>query len=387
MTAAPVAFFEDEADPFAHVGWRLGAFILFQELEVSPAWDSNVFFEQDARSDWRADFTSETRLVSNWSNHAIEFRTIQDRSFYNNYSSQNDVGQIYELRGRLDITSRTTAEGLVSRTIGQESSNSIDIIGNPTSFRPDVRTDAITGALNHRFNRLSLQLRGGQADTTYERAPASTDTSRDIRTHTVAVRAQWEFRPTLAVFSEIEHNVRQHDGINPSDGLSRDSEGERYRTGIALGQTGEILRGEASIGYGTQRPSASALPDIKTFLVDANVAWRVTPLTSMLFDAATTIDETTLAGSSAVVTRRLGVRVRHALTERLVGEAGISYTTQDYEGSDLQERDTAFNLGVEYTFNRHAAIFSRYQHNRFRSTAATRDYNADVILVGARLRN
>ena len=75
------------------------------------------------------------------------------------------------------------------------------------------------------------------------------------------------------------------------------------------------------------------------------------------------------------------------MTERLVGEAGISYATQNYEGSDLTERDTQFNLGVEYTLNRHAALFTRYQHSRFRSTTESRDYNADTVLFGARLRN
>ena len=46
-----------EAEPFPHVGWRLGSFILFQEFEVAPAWDSNVFLGRNARGDWRADFS------------------------------------------------------------------------------------------------------------------------------------------------------------------------------------------------------------------------------------------------------------------------------------------------------------------------------------------
>lgn len=381
------AFFEDETDPFAHVGWRLGSFILFQQLEVSPAWDSNVFFEDNARSDWRADITSETRFVSNWSNHALEFRMLQARSHYRHFTAENDEGQTYELRGRLDVTSRTTAEGLASREIAQESRNSIDISGNTLTARPDVITDRLTGALNHRFNRLSLQLRGGHQNNSFETATAASDSDRDLRTRNVAFRAQWEFRPTLSVFGEVEHNNRDYKAVTITDGLSRSSTGERYRTGIALGQTGEILRGEASIGYGLQRPDAADLPDITAFLVDANVAWRITPLTSLLVDAATTIDETTLADSSGAVTRRMGARVRHAITERLFGETGVSYTTQNYQGSDLQERNTTLDINVEYKLNRHAALFSSYTHSRFRSSVESRDYNADTILFGARLRN
>ena len=53
----------------------------------------------------------------------------------------------------------------------------------------------------------------------------------------------------------------------------------------------------------------------------------------------------------------------------------------------MKEHDTTLNLNVEYTLNRHAALFSRYQHTRFRSSEVARDYNADTILFGARLRN
>lgn len=381
------AFFEDQSDPFAHIGWRLGSFILFQELEVAASWDSNVFFDTNPRSDWNGGFDSETRIVSNWSNHALEFRMLHDRDYYSNFSSENGTNQTYELRGRLDITSRTSAEALASREIGQESRNSIDAGGNSTTERPDVTTDRLTAAFNHRFNRLSLQLRGGHAATDYEQRPGDAANNRDVRIQTVALRAQWEFRPTFSVFGEVEHNQRDRKSAAISDGLSRNSDGERYRAGVALGQTGEFLRGEASIGYGVQRPDAAQLPDVQAFLVDANVAWRITPLTSLLFDASTAVDETTVAGSSGVVSRRIGVRARHAFTERLTGETGISYATQAYQGATLKERSTALNLNVEYTLNRHAALFSRLDHTRFRSTGEDRDYNATTVMFGARLRN
>jgi hypothetical protein len=378
-------FFEN--DPFEHIGWRLGSFILFQELEVSPAWDSNVFFQESAQSDWNAAFKSETRLVSNWSNHAVEFRMIQNRTYQREFTSQNSAGQTYELRGRLDVTARTTIEAVGAREIAQESGNSVDNRGSASGDRPDVTTDRLNVTLNHRFNRLSLQLRGGLADTGYGDAPANTPNDRDLTTHTLALRAQWEFRPTFSVFGEIERDERRHPAAAVNDDLTRNSEGERYRAGVALGQTGEFLRGEASIGYGIQRPAASPLPDVEAFLVDANVAWRITPLTSALFEAATSIGETTLSGSSGVINRRVGIRLRHSFTNRLTAEAGVSYGTQNYEGATLREHDVTLKSGVEYSFNRHLALFGRLEHVRFRSNAPDRDYNASTILFGARLRN
>ncbi|MGI9476929.1 MAG: outer membrane beta-barrel protein [Hyphomicrobiaceae bacterium] len=374
-----------EVEPFAHIGWRLGRFILFQEFELAPAWDSNVLLSRDAESDWRADFMSETRLVSDWANHALELRMVHNRSYHRELTGEDDAEQTYELRGRIDITRRTNVEARGAHEIRQESRNSVDASGALSAPRSDVVTNRADVTLNHRFNRLSLQLRGGHADTTYEDDGSASD--RDYERRSVAVRAQWEFRPTLSVFGEFEHDRRRHDRVATSDGLSRSSDGERYRAGVALGQTGEYLRGEASIGYGVQRPGASGLPDVEAFLVDANVAWRVTPLTSMLFNARTNFGETTLAGSPNVVERRVGAAIRHALTYRLIGEAGVSYATQDYRGTTLSERDVTVDANVEYSLNRNAALFTRFQHVRFRSSNAARDYNASTVMIGARLRN
>ena len=107
----------------------------------------------------------------------------------------------------------------------------------------------------------------------------------------------------------------------------------------------------------------------------------------MLFDARTNFGETTLAGSPNVVERRIGAAIRHALTYRLTGEAGVSYATQDYRGATLSERDVTVDANVEYSFNRNAALFTRFQHVRFRSSNAARDYNASTVMIGARLRN
>lgn len=376
-----------EAEPFPHVGLRLGSFILFQEFEVASAWDSNVFLGRNARGDWRADLLSETRLISNWANHALELRMLHDRSYHRAFTQENDAEQTYELRGRLDITRRTNLEARAAHEIRQESRNSIDSSASSSAARADVITDRANLILNHRFNRLSLQLRGSHTRLSYEEPTNGTTNDRDLKGRTLALRAQWEFRPTFSVFGEFERDERRHPAVASTDGLSRNSDGERYRAGIAFGQTGEYFRGEASIGYGIQRPEARGLPDIDAFLVDANVAWRVTALTSLLFDARTDFGETTLNGAPGVVERRIGVSLRHAFSQRLIGETGVSFGTQDYRGATLTERDFTLDVNVEYTLNRHAALFSRYQHVRFRSSDADRGYDANTLMIGARLRN
>jgi hypothetical protein len=314
-----------------------------------------------------------------------------NRNYHREFSGENDQDQTYELRGRLDVTRRTNAEAIIARNITQESRNAIDAVGTQTSTRPDVTTDRAVVTLNHRFNRLSLQLRGDLSKANYEdaTAPAANNQlrARDIKTRRIAMRAQWEFRPTFSVFGEVEQDQRRHKAAPASDNLLRNSDGERYRAGLSFGQTGEFLRGEASIGYGIQRPDANALPDADAFLIDANVAWRVSRLTSLLFEASTSIDETTRAGASGVVNRSIGIGIRHAFRRHIIGEADVSYRNETTRGSSLRERDITFKSSVEYIANRHLALFARSEHTMSRSNQANSDYDVSSIMVGARLRN
>ena len=55
-----------EIEPYAPLGWRLGSFILYSELEVGGGWNSNVLNQPSAQSDWLAELASETRLVTDW---------------------------------------------------------------------------------------------------------------------------------------------------------------------------------------------------------------------------------------------------------------------------------------------------------------------------------
>jgi hypothetical protein len=108
---------------------------------------------------------------------------------------------------------------------------------------------------------------------------------------------------------------------------------------------------------------------------------------SLLFEASTRVDETTVANSLGAVNRQIGATLRRSFNRRLIGEAGVTYATQEYSGVSLLERSVTLNTKVEYTLNRHAALFSRLKHVQFRSNAADRDYEANTVMFGARLRN
>lgn len=374
-------------EPYDPVGVKAGSFVLFPELEIGGNGFSNVFRAPKARPDFSFDVRPSARLVSNWRRHALEFSARGTFSSYDQFSTENEVSYTLEARGRLDVSKRTNLQATVSRDVSQESRTVLE--ARAAGTRADVTTDAAAVALNHRFNRLGLQLRGSVTDRTYGASEtggvATLNDARNFVTYEQAVRASWEIKPTLSAFTDVAINQRDYQRLDAT-GIDRSSTGERYRAGLSFGSTGEFLRGEISAGWGAQHPANATLPDVSGVIVDANVTYRPTALTAVALTARSDFGETTNTGSGGVKSQFVGVEGRHAFRRDVIATAGLGFTGSDYTGTTLKEEELRATLGVEYFVNRDTVLFSRYVHTAFTSNAANANYDADEIRVGVRLR-
>ncbi|MGE0769597.1 MAG: outer membrane beta-barrel protein, partial [Hyphomicrobiaceae bacterium] len=330
------------------------------------------------------------RLVSTWGVHALEIGARGNASFHDKLATEDDRGWGVEARGRLDVTRRTNVEASLARDVGQETRGTINSRATPGG-RADVTTDRVTAALNQRFNRLSLQLRGAVADRDFGSESGSggallSNDDRDSRQLGAALRATWEFKPELSVFGEVGHDGRDFQVASQSDGIRRDSDGERYRAGVSFGNTGRIIRGEIAIGYLEQRFDDARLPSVSGVILDTNLGWRITGLTSLLLTAQTDLGDSTVAGSGGALARTLGAEVRHAFRRNVVGSAGVRVTRAKYAGVDLVEQDVTASLGVDYFLSRDVSLFGRYSHIDYSSSTPNSDYAADELRFGVRLR-
>ncbi|MGF1651371.1 MAG: outer membrane beta-barrel protein [Hyphomicrobiaceae bacterium] len=376
-------------EPFEPLGLRVGNFIVLSSIETATVFDGNVFQSSRARSDVAVEVLPTVRVVSDWAVHAVELRARGVLSRFREFDSENARGFDIALRGRLDVTRNTNVEAAVSRTLAQESRSSIEA-GPVTSDRANQTTDLLAATLNHRFNRLSLQLRGSIERQTVSdvRDPVLgivSNSDRNQRRSAIALRSAWEFKPTLSVFGEVELNRRDVEVAASSDGLSRDTRGYAMRAGIAFGGTDETLRGEFSVGYGAEAPDNGALPELSAFLYDANVAWRLSALTTLGFRASTSFDVSTIAGVVGSVTRTAGVELRHAFLTNLIGTVSGDVAIERFEGTNLRETEARFASGLEYFMNRHVAVSGTYTHTRFDSNAVGRDYRDDTLRLGLRV--
>lgn len=387
MSRRPERLFRFE--PYDPQGIRIGSFVYFPETEIAGAAFNNVFSSPSPLSDVALELKASSRLVSNWKVHALEFRSTGFWSFYNEFPTEDEKEYLFEGRGRVDIARRTNVQGLVSVERTQEGRSAID--ASSIGEKPDV--DTLRGSLTgtHRFNRLEAQLRASVTDEDISNPSDGfggiiNNDDRDRRVQQEAIRLTYELKPSLAIFAETELNQRKYKVAAFSDGLLRDSEGQRYRFGLDFGDEGEILRGEISLGYGLQETDSAALEDVDGFLFDANVAWRVTDMTSLLLSGRTDISDTTTARSGGVLYHQIGLEIRHAFRPYFLGTAGISYSMNDFATVNIDENQVDLTGGLEYFANRDIILFTKYKHSDFVSSEPDADWNSDEFRVGLRLR-
>ena len=317
----------------------------------------------------------------------MELRGSRTLSYFDNATSENDRAHLIEARGRLDITRRANVQGLLSNEVSKESRSAID--ARSLGARADITSNRAALTYNQRFNRLRTQLRGSITKTDYDDvrdgAVLIRNDDRDRDLHLGAFRASWEFKPTLTAFAELERNRRSF-GASAADGLRRNSSGMRYRAGIDFGSASEVLRGEISIGWGKQDADAETLGSASAWLLDSNLVWRPSALTSLTFSARSEIGDTTSGNSAFAISRSAGVELRHAFKRHLVGAAGLTYLDRSYEGSNLTEAEWQTAIGLEYFLSRELIVFSRYQHTAFDSSSPGADWHADDVRLGIRIR-
>lgn len=377
-------------EPYQPTGIKAGSFALFPEVEIGTTWTSNVFLTSSPHADRIYDIRPTVRLVSNWRTHALEFRATGLASHYAEFSSEDQRAYTLEARGRLDVAKRTSIEALAYHDLAQESRSSINAPRDEAS-PSDITTDRVAATFNHRFNRLSVQLRGSLTSVSYSPVTAVdgsliSNTDRNNRTAEEIARLTWEFKPALLAFVEAGLNQRRFEAASVSDGIRRDSTGDRTRVGLSFGNTGNVLRGEVSVGWARQRPDDSRLEDIAGVIVDANLAYRYDALTTFMLTARSDVTDSSIAGSGGALSRQVGLEARHAFQRRLIGSAGLAYTVQDYQGVGIDERELRSTLGLEYFISREMMLFGRYQHAWLDSTDSSRNYNSDEVRIGLRIR-
>ncbi|ODA67476.1 hypothetical protein A7A08_01508 [Methyloligella halotolerans] len=392
VPVSPGAANPDE-DPYAPLGTRIGSFILYSELVADiTATDNVLATRNNPQSDWAPELQPDFRLDSNWSRHALSADLNGDWSWYQNYESQNTRNYQALIDGRLDVTRKTNLtleleKSQVAEGRGQEN------LPDAGVFSSDLDEQHLTAGANHRFNRLGLALQGTVTDYDYsnivligENPDDPTNTlDRDYVEKDIGLRGSYEFNPNMTGFVDTQLVKRDYKAQFSAGGNELGSEGYRLQAGLAFGLFGNIT-GEVGMGYGVQDPIDEDFELVDGFLLNADVLWQITPLTSLSLQARTNLDETTAIDAAGAFGRFYGATLSHELRENVILGGFITYDTADYIGTDLSDESWREGVTAEYIFNRNMALVASYEHTDYTSSDPAGDYTSNDVTVGMRLR-
>ena len=384
-----------DPNPFAPVGIDVGFLRVTPYIEGDIGYDSNpeqantgVKGSAYSRVEGGAAFQSE------WSNHELKGNL---RAGYSDYFSDHNANRPDadgKVDGRIDVTRDTKIdlEGRFTVTTQRPSSPELapGIPGAAVVGRPLIYGFGGTAGVTQTFNRLSLSLLSTVDRTAYENANLSDGSilrlDRDnYNAYGLRGRASYEITPGLIPFLEAFGDIRRHDVTPDLSGFVRNSTGAGALGGSSF-EFSRKLTGQASLGYEDRSYDDKRLKDLRGPVVDGSLVWSPTALTTLTLRAATSFDETDIAGASGSISRRVSLEASHALFRNVTLTGLASFQDTNYTGIKLDEKTYDLGLKAEYSLSRWWVLRASYTLEHLKSTTPGSDYTQNVFLLGLRLQ-
>lgn len=379
-----------EEDPWAPIGLRLGTLTVFPSVEVDAGYDSNPRRASTNVEGSAAIVTrGEVAVRSDWSRHELTGHLRGSYWAFPDIEKADRPEADGRLNLRLDATRDTTIDAEARASLTTQRSDNPNLPGGVINQPTIISYGASLGG-THRFNRLALGAAGTFERNVYGDAEFADGSRldqgyRNYNEYGLRLRAGYEVHPGLVPFVEGIIDRRQYDERINAGGYERSSNG----LGARVGSTFEITRlvtGEAAIGHQVRKYDDPRLADLRGPIGELSLIWRPTALTTVRLTGASTLGETTIAGSSGVVNRRATLALEHALRRNLIFTASATVSESDYKGVALNEQGFTGTIGLDWKLTRSLAVRAGFTHERLDSSAPGDDYTANIFLVGLRLQ-
>ncbi|MFO1147055.1 MAG: outer membrane beta-barrel protein [Alsobacter sp.] len=380
-----------EDDPWAPIGFRSGGLVLKPAIQVDGGYDSNPNqFSGPHKGSSVVALGGAVDLASDWSRHSLTgawrgalFRFPQD-------SSANRPDSEGRATLRLDVLRDTSVEIGASHVVTSQRPGSIE---QPelSAKRSLIFTEGGSLGVEQRFGRFELKLKGALGrtdyqDVTLENGTLLSQADRNYDTHGVSLRASYEATPGVKPFVQGTWDERIYDQPIDAGGYARSSNGATATLGTTL-EFSRLLTGDIAAGYGQRNYQDPRLAPLRGPVIDGSLIWTPTPLTTVKFRAATSLEETTVSNATGAVAQTVGVEIDHALRRNLTLSAAVVFTRTEYQGVSIREDQMNLAARLEYKLTRSVVLRASAVHQRLNSTVTGNDYTANVFLVGLRFQH
>jgi hypothetical protein len=390
-------------DPFGAVGDYAGSFLIKSAVELSGGYDTNPGRINTPRALPFWVVAPEFLAVSDWDRHALVADLRGSFTGYGNSlpptidgvisSAPTDVSRpsfTGHVDGRLDVTDDTHLVAQARLLVSTDNPGSPNVQAGLASF-PIYTTLGGTFGIDQNFNRLNVAAAGTVDRTVYQNSTltdgsTSTNDDRNFNQYGGLGRVSYEMTPALKPFVEVEGDTRVHDLQFDRNGFQRDSSGGYAKVGTTFEFT-RLLTGEISIGYAARDYVDPRLNRLEGLLTAASLTWTATPLTTAKFYSTTSIDETTLSGTSGVLTHLYTVEVDHDFRRWLSAIGKFTYGTMDYQGDSRSDKIYTIEGDLVYKMTRNLWIKGTLRRDILESNVPLAGSASTVVMLGVRLQN
>jgi len=363
---------------FDPVPYTLGSFEVFPSVEFGLSGDNNIYAaKSDAQGDMIFNARPSVSAFSNWNRHAVSMTTFADVNMYEKKDTENYNLFVTDMRGRYDVEAQTWIAAHAGYQYLASPRSSPDSVAGDEPGTFHVYKAGLSGYRGRGQIHVGLD----QELTAYnyndiKAAGVTLDqSSRDRTKNVVNARVVYDMTENLKPYIRGGYNWSLYQNTT-----NRDSEGYDVVVG-ATADFGGVTSGELFAGYMMQDYADFAFkPQNDAFKVGGRLEWNVTGLTSVVFEANRTIEETTSTNFNSYIATGGSATITHELLRNVLLEADTSFTHNDYNGNGSQKDDElGAGTGVRWLINRSLYSDLVYNWSHRYSTVPTSEYDRHVV--------
>ena len=354
----------------APMGVHHGSFIFLPGIAYSLNYTDNIFAtESNTQSGFISEIIPSISANSDWNKHALNFSAFALRSINHEFSSEDYTDWNVQADGLIDISHKSSLSLGASTGVEHVARSAPDDTRGvePTEFdrtsvfsRYSHTTGRVVSAINLNITRKDYQ----DVEAIRLGMPVTLDLSDRDRTESrLKFRIGYRYIASQQVFVSLESFGRDYDSTRTLSGFDQSSTGLKFLLGSSFDYHGIIL-GEVAVGYRTQ-DYEQPYEDINTPVVEAEVRWNVTDLSTVNFNLRQRVQESIDLFFSGYTSTTASIGLDHELRHNLVLDLALGLTRNDYVGIDPAERtdDTYYiTAGSRYRINRNLFFNVNYTH-------------------------
>ncbi|MEO8320693.1 MAG: outer membrane beta-barrel protein [Bradyrhizobium sp.] len=390
-------------DPFGAVGDYAGSFLIKSALELSAGYDTNPRRTAVPSGSPFYVVAPEFLAVSDWERHALVADLRGSFTGYGNTFPPPTDGTISSapvnvdrpdftghVDGRLDVTSDTRILAQARLRVATDNPGSPNIQAGLAKY-PVYASFGGTFGVDQNFNRLQISAgatvdRTAYTDSKLTDGTFSTNDDRNFNQFGGIGRVSYDLMPGLKPFVEIQGDSRVHDVRLDRSGYARDSSGGYLKGGTSF-EFSRLLTGEIGVGYAARDYVDTRLNRLEGLLVSSSLTWTATPLTTAKFYSDTAISETTLPGTSGVLTHVYTVEVDHDFRRWLTAVGKFTWGSLDYQGDSRHDKIYGVSGDLIYKMNRNIWLKGTLRRDWLESNLPGNSTASTVVMVGVRLQH